>query len=210
MRVNFKRGALLGTVAALAAGVVGPAGTASAGVLVKTTSQCQSGTLSQPFSAWGDHASYELAPGGSLEGGAQGWSLAGGAHVVSGNEPWKVHGSADSTSLELPSGSSATTGTICVGLNTPTVRFFARKNSGLLSTLTVSATVQLSVGGSLTLPFGLVLAGSSWTPTASYLFLANLLPIIPGEYTPVTFHFAPLLGGDWQIDDVYVDPFRKA
>ena len=38
--------------------------------------------------------------------------------------------------------------------------------------------------------------------------VGNLLPLLPGDMTPVEFRFTPLLGGDWQIDDVYVDPFR--
>jgi hypothetical protein len=39
--------------------------------------------------------------------------------------------------------------------------------------------------------------------------IANLLPLLPGELTPVRFRFTPVgLGAAWQIDDVYVDPFR--
>ncbi len=36
--------------------------------------------------------------------------------------------------------------------------------------------------------------------------MANLLPLLPPDMTAVRFKFAPLLGGSWQIDDVYVDP----
>ncbi len=36
--------------------------------------------------------------------------------------------------------------------------------------------------------------------------IANLLPLFPPDMTAVRFKFAPLLGGSWQIDDVYVDP----
>jgi hypothetical protein len=39
------------------------------------------------------------------------------------------------------------------------------------------------------------------------LILANLQPLLPGDRTPVAFTFTPLLG-EWQIDDVYVDPRR--
>ena len=39
--------------------------------------------------------------------------------------------------------------------------------------------------------------------------LANLLPLLPGAHTPVAFRFTPLLGGEWSIDDVYVDPFQR-
>jgi hypothetical protein len=185
------------------------AGTASAGVLVKTTTDCPSQPLSKPFAPWGDQASYTPLPGGSLEGGAAGWTLSGGAKVVAGNETFKVRSAGDGSSLRLPAGSSAVSAPICVGLEHPTVRFFAKKNSGLLSTLVVTAIVHLQLGGTLEVPFGVVVAGNRWTPTLPFLFLGNLLPLLPGQYTPVSFRFTPILGGDWQIDDVYVDPFRS-
>jgi hypothetical protein len=37
--------------------------------------------------------------------------------------------------------------------------------------------------------------------------VVNLLPLLPGDYTPVAFEFTPQgYGGNWRIDDVYVDP----
>jgi hypothetical protein len=37
--------------------------------------------------------------------------------------------------------------------------------------------------------------------------IANLLPLLPGSRTAVAFRFTPYGdGGDWTIDDVYVDP----
>jgi hypothetical protein len=201
------RRALAG-VALMVIGTLATAGTASAGVLVQTTTQCPDQPLSKPFAQWRDQASYTPLPGGSMENGAAGWKLSGGARVVAGNESYKV-GGGGAYSLRLPSGSSAVSAPICVGLEHPTVRFFAKKNSGLLSTLAVSAIVRLQLGGTLEVPFGVVVAGSKWTPSLPFLFLGNLLPLLPGQYTPVSFRFTPILGGDWQIDDVYVDPFRS-
>jgi hypothetical protein len=201
------RRAVLGAVSTMVAGFAF-ASPASAGLLVKTTSDCTGQELSKPFAPWGDGMSYTLVPGGAVENGGQGWTLSGGARVVAGNEPWRVNGAGDGASLRLPSGSSAVTAPICVGLEHPTLRLFARKNSGLLSTVAVSAVVHLQLGGTLEVPFGLLLAGSKWAPTPPMLILGNLLPLLPGQYTPVSFRFTPLLGGDWQIDDVYVDPYR--
>jgi hypothetical protein len=185
------------------------AGPASAGLLVQTMTNCPAQPVSQPFARWLDPLSYQLAPGGSFEAGAPGWTL-NGARLVAGNEPWKVAGAGGTTSLRLPAGSSATTPPICVGLEHPVIRFFARRNSGLLSTLVVTATVRLQGGGTLTLPAGVVVAGGAWTPTLPAVVVGNFLPLLPGQYTPVTFRFAPLLGGDWQIDDVYVDPWKRS
>jgi hypothetical protein len=206
MKETWRR-AVIGVVSTMVAALA-VASPASAGVLVQTTTSCDGQALSKPFAPWLDPMSYTLVPGGSMEGGAAGWKLSGGAHVVAGNEPWQVNNSGDSASLRLPAGSSAVSAPICVGLTHPTLRLFARKNSGLLSALAVSVRVPLQAGGTLELPFGVVAAGGRWTPTLPMLFVANALPLLPGQYTPVSFRFTPLLGGDWQIDDVYVDPYR--
>jgi hypothetical protein len=182
-------------------------GSASAGVVVKTTTDCSGQTLETPFTHWGDNALYTLVPGGSFEGGAGGWGLGGGAKAAAGNESFNVGGSGDATSLRLPLGSSAVSAPICVGLEHPTLRFFAKRNSGLLTTLVVAARVQLSLGGTLDVPVGVIASGSSWAPTPVTIYLANVLPLLPGQYTPVQFTFTPLLG-DWSVDDVYVDPMR--
>jgi hypothetical protein len=134
-----------------------------------------------------------------------GWTLKGKAKVVAGNEPWKVGGAGHRKSLVLPAGSSAISPVACVGLEEPTMRFFAKKNRGLLSTLLVSVHVKTSLGLTVPLPIGVVLGNGQWKPSARMLVVANLLPLLPGDKTPVAFQFTPLLG-DWQIDDVYVDP----
>jgi hypothetical protein len=181
---------------------------ASAGVLVANAPSCGSESLSQVFLPWLDLASYTLAPGGAAESG-DGWSLTGGAAAVSGNEPWHVDKASDSGSLARPARSSATTGVACVGLDHPTLRFFARSSgTGLLSALAVSVRFEDAFGNVLTAPIGVVLpTGGAWTPTLPYVVCASLLPLLPGSYTPVEFGFAPVGAGTWNIDDVYVDPY---
>jgi hypothetical protein len=212
MRVNMKRCTLLGAMTALAIGVLGPVGSASAGLLVQSGTNCPSQAFSQPFSPWGDGHQYTLVPNGGLERGAAGWDLDGSARVVSGNESYNVGGKGG-YSLDLPSGSSAESPALCVGLEHPTVRFFARRlKGGLLglSTLTVSAVVHLDGGGKLDVPVGVVLGNGTWKPTPAYLYLGNVLSVLASDSTPMSFRFTPLLGGEWQIDDVYVDPMRRS
>jgi hypothetical protein len=180
---------------------------ASAGILTASATDCGDESLSQPFAGFGDNTQYKLVQGGSFEGSLADYMLIGGAKVVSGNEPWKVGGSDHSKSLVLPAGSSVITPPACVGLAEPTLRFFAKKNSGLLSTLAVSVYVKTSLGLVVPVPVGVLLGNGQWKASPKMLIVANLLPLLPGDRTPVAFQFTPLLGS-WQIDDVYVDPMR--
>src|SRR5690242_6810854 len=120
-------------VAALAIALPAPAAAAAEGVL----GSCPASEYEQPFAPWLDFASYVLAPNGGLEAGAAGWSLEGGAAVVDGNESFDVRGEGDTKSLSLPSGSSATTSSMCVDPASPDLRLFVRNSGSLLSTLRV-------------------------------------------------------------------------
>jgi hypothetical protein len=203
---SIKR-AVCALVAAAAAALTA-APPAHAGVLVASAQDCEPQPASQVFLRWLDPLRYEQAPGGDAESTA-GWTLSGGARVVSGNEPWKVGGSRDRSSLLLPRGSRATTGVMCVGISHPTLRFFAKRTSGLvLDSLAVEVLYETAGGQVASLPVGVVLAGGTWQPTLPLPVLASLLPLLPGEQTPVAFRFTPVGGGSWQIDDVYVDPWR--
>ena len=192
------------TAVAMTGAIAAPA---NAGILTASATDCGDESLSQPFAGFGDQAQYKLVEGASFEDSMRDWTLMGGAKVVSGNEPWKVGGSSDTKSLVLPAGSSVITPAACVGIQEPTLRFFAKKNSGLLSTLAVSVYVKTSLGLVVPVPVGVVLGNGQWKATPRMLIVANLLPLLPGDRTPVAFQFTPLLGS-WQIDDVYVDPWR--
>jgi hypothetical protein len=192
------------TAVAMTGAIAAPA---NAGILTASATDCGDESLSQPFAQFGDNSQYKLVQGGSFEGSLADYTLIGGAKVVSGNEPWKVGGSNHGKSLVLPAGSSVITPPACVGLAEPTLRFFAKKNSGLLSTLAVSVYVKTSLGLVVPVPVGVVLGNGQWKASPKMLIVANLLPLLPGDRTPVAFQFTPLLGS-WQIDDVYVDPYR--
>jgi hypothetical protein len=200
------RRALLAAITAVA--MTGAAAApASAGILTASAKDCGDESLSQPFARFGDQARYKIVPGGSFEGALTDWTISGGAKVVTGNEPWKVGGSTHSKSLLLPLGSTLVTAPTCVGIGEPTLRFFAKKNGGLLSTLAVTVYVKTSLGLVVPVPIGTIGGNGQWAPTGQVLIVANLLPLLPGDRTPVAFGFTPLLGS-WQIDDVYVDPMR--
>jgi hypothetical protein len=197
--------ALLAAVATAIAAVP-----ASAGVLVKSAPDCNSDAISNPFTPWADRADYFLAPAARFESAPEGWALAGGTHLVGDNEPWNVSGDGDGA-LGVPAGGSATTPTICVGLEHPTMRFFARRTSGapLLASLAVSVQTETSLGLTATVPVGDVLLNDgSWSVTPPMLVVANLLPLLPGELTPIRVRFTAQ-HGDFRVDDVYVDPSAR-
>ncbi len=192
---------------AVLAGVMAPS--AQAGLLAAEAPACTSSDGSTVFRPWLDPARYVPAPGGSLESTA-GWSLSGGAGLVAGNEPFFVGDESDANSLRLPSGSAATTDVACVGIEHPTLRFFVRStNTNVFSSLRVDVSFVGPLGNDMRVPIGVVSGtGGSWTPSPTFLVVANLLPLLPGDHTPVRFSFVPQGAGTWQIDDAYIDPWR--
>jgi hypothetical protein len=194
-------------IAALAVfGVAVAAPPAQAGLLVETVDSCQA-PVSKPFAKFGDLNDYTAVPGGSFEPWDSRWQLARGAEVVSGNESHYVRSTSDRYSLRLPAGSVATSPATCVGLEHPTLRYFS-KGSGLLPAMTVEVLVRTELGLVVAVPMGAGLLNKTWRPSLPHIMLANLLPLQPGQYTPVAFRFRVILG-TWQIDDVYVDPMRR-
>lgn len=200
------------TVFALAvAGGLALAPAAQAGPLVASAGDCEEQSLTQPFLPWLDPAHYTPPPNGGFEQGGSSWSLQDGASVVSGNESYYVGSASDSRSLKLPSGSSATSAAMCVGIEHPTLRFFAKNSGSPLSTLRVKVHFEDAFGNVQSAPLGVVTAGGSWQPTLPMVLGVNLLPLLPGERTPVAFEFTPKgIAGNWRIDDVYVDPYRRS
>jgi hypothetical protein len=192
---------------ALAAG----AATANAGVLVASATDCAAQSLSKTFLPWWDVADYTALSGGGFEGAGDGWALSGAAAIAHGNESYDVGGSDDAHSLSLPAGASATSPAICVGINHPSVRFFAKRRSGgglSLASVRVDVIFETSSGAAASLPIGMAGNGGSWQATSPMLVLANLLPLLPGEMTPVAFRFTAQ-GADFSIDDVWVDPYSR-
>jgi hypothetical protein len=188
---------------------IGPAGILALAALALApssapASDCPQQSLSQTFLPWMDVAWYAPARNGGFEGGAEGWTLQGGANVADGGNPY-LDGD---RSLALPAGASATSAPTCIGVEHPTIRLFARNTGAPLSTLTVSVVVSGPLGVKGSLPIGLIGAGDSWSPTPVMPILVNLLALTGDQQ--VAFRFtAPDDGGEWSIDDVYVDPYKK-
>lgn len=164
----------------------------------------------QVFAPWGDRHSYVLAPDGGFEAGASGWSLRNGASVVAGNESYYLNDAGDSHSLSLPAGSSVVSPPICMSLDTPIFRMFARNSGDPASRLRVEATYKL-LGLIRTKAVSTVAAGASWAPTQQMSTVLTLSTIV-GTLIPsaIQIRITPLDNrGAWQVDDLYIDPFSR-
>jgi hypothetical protein len=165
-------------------------------------------TGTQVFAQWNDFANYFLAPNGGLENGSLGWSLGGGASVVNGNEPFYATGS---HSLLLPSGSTATSATTCIGKGDLFVRMFGADEGGTDSGLRVRVVWYGLLNKVLGITdFNTYGPGQSWSPTdklnSSGGSIAIPLAPILGS-TSARVQVTPVGSGSrWLIDDLYIDP----
>ena len=158
------------------------------------------GKVSQPFAPWGDLHFYELAPNGALES-TNGWILTGGAKLVKGSEPFAVTGRLGQYSLSIPAGATATTPEICLDEARPTFRFFGRAVQGAAASLRAEAIAQRPTQ---TAALGSVTGTTEWAPVAPMQTGASGLLLERKGTVIVRLRFTAT--GDWQIDDLYVDP----
>ena len=169
---------------------------------------CDGRVLEQPFTRWGDLATYVLVPNGTIEKRGS-WTYTSSAARVRGNETFYVHAEDDAWSLALPPGSSATTDLMCVRVDDPTLRFFARNTGSFLSSLRIDVLFTDGSGRRRSVLVGTHLGSAAWQPTSPFLVIANLTSLLAAEgHVDVAFRFTPQGTGDWFIDDIYVDPFR--
>jgi hypothetical protein len=178
-------------------------------VTLSSLTSCPGETVVQPFLPWGDSSQYTLATGGNFESGPSGWAFSGGAKIVSGNESYNVGSKHDSHSLSLPAGSSATSAAMCAGVTNPDFRLFVQNTGSSSSTLAVNVIYETSTGIQATIQVAALSATKSWAPSAKIPILLNLLPLLPGNATPIAFSFTPVGQGNWSIDDLYVDPWGR-
>ena len=204
------RAALRLVVGATIVAALASTSTAKAGAIATGPASYCDPTSSQAFARWGDYSAYVLLANGGFESGSTGWTLSGGAKVVSGNESYFLHGPRDSHSLLLPAGSSAYSGTVCFALGDWHLRFMAKNVGSKTGTLHVQVIVPSLVGGLLTVvDGGTVSAGGSWMPSPRLaLLLSNVTSLLGTK--AVAFRFTPVgQGAAYQIDDVYLDPWKS-
>jgi len=143
-----------------------------------------------------------LTPGGSFEDGTPSWALSGGAKIVSGNESFFLNSKYDRKSLYMPSGSSATSPTMCFAAGDWHLRFVG-KGSGRIR---VTVTVNSLLGVVSVLDGGTVRADGTWSPSPEVsLLLSNVGGLLTTKAISLRFTASD---GASQIDDVYLDPWK--
>ena len=167
---------------------------------------CPSIPTTQAFAPWGDVADYFKAPGGDFESGAAAWDLTGGATAVDGSAPSAIGGADDQRSLALPAGSSATSPTMCIGIEHRTMRFFARGATS--GAILVEAIYEKRTAKEKSVRVATVSVSDDWAPTKALPLIVNDIAASYDNALPVALRFTPVGTGTWQIDDVYVDPYR--
>ena len=153
------------------------------------------------FQPWGDRANYMLTPGGSFEDGAPAWALSGGAKTMPGNESFFLNSTNDKKSLYMPSGSSATSPTMCFAAGDWHLRF-VNKGSGQVR---VTVQVRSLLGLLSVLDGGTVRPGATWAPSPKVgLLLSNVGGLLTTKAISIRLTAS---GGASQVDDVYLDPW---
>jgi len=173
---------------------------------------CSERYIENPFTAWDDNADYFLIKEGNLgSDSTYDWNF-GGGELTAENNPNSLHGE-ETSSLSLSEGDSATSPTICVTVDDPTMRFFVKNTGAETGTLSVDAVYLDANFEEQTFHLGTLTsaeASSEWGPSPVLELAAPLVEILADGETPVTFRFtAAGEGSGWLVDDVYVDPYGK-
>ena len=133
-----------------------------------------------------------------------GWTLSD-ATLAPGNEPFHINSWTDNQSLLISGGGGATSPVFCVDSTMPSLRFFVRQTAPG-SELKVQGVVQ-TPRGPLAVTVADLADGSilGWTPVQVNVD-TNRIP--KGLSIPAALRFLVPGSGSWQLDDVYVDPYR--
>lgn len=159
--------------------------------------ECHVQPTTQAFAAWGDTASYYLAPGGDFEG-QLAWSTRGDVRQLEGQNR---SGLGAPTVLKLGEGGATTSPPFCVDDLHPQLRLLARgPKDGVLLIEGLRASgppVRLAL---------LVAVGEQWS--APQAGLSNSLGLAPGESEDVSLRLVAR-SGDWRVDAVHIDPWVR-
>jgi hypothetical protein len=178
---------------------------------------CQAPPTVKAFQAFGDSSDYFLAQNGGFESGTTGWTLSN-ASVGGGNESNYLHGKSDSHSLKVVAGGKAVTSKICLDTTRTGYRFFARQPGNSVGPnlhVSVRFVGQDGIAHEQQIDTLTGAGYRSWAPSrfwapsvAAQIFQA--IGFTANDTASVRLVFAAdnTPGPPWQLDDLYIDPYR--
>jgi hypothetical protein len=159
--------------------------------------ECPVQVTTQAFAQFGDTNEYFLAPGGAFE--ELSWTKFGNVALSPQHDPFDL--AEGSYSVHLTGGESVRSMPICVDRTTPHLRFVAKGRDQL------DVEVRVSYRGSTDSSSGSV-SGSAhreWAPSRFVSLKTDHLAAGESATATVTFRSQ----GDWRVDNVFVDPYRR-
>lgn len=197
-------------VAVIALAVAAPAAMARKSVDVNAAakasgSACTDLSYTQALAPFGDVNWYFLAPQGSFEGGADGWTTVSGEVTVAGDAGYQDGPIPDTTSLQLGPGATVTSPPICANSSTPSFRFFTKALASTAKGYTVEVTYLTQDGGSVKAS-GSAVTGTTWAPTPEFRVRTNKIALDDSGWGAIRISITAPSDGAMRIDDLYVDP----
>ena len=165
-----------------------------------SAADCPVAPTTQAFSQFGDPNQYFLAPGGAFAS-FDGWTTKGRVSLVAGTDLLGL--SPESRSADLDGSEGVTSASFCVDSTMPHLRFSARS----VRTGPLDVTVRTTFNGSTETSIGTISPDDhrAWAPSRYVELRTSAIPA--GESGTATVQFRSL--GEWLIDDVYIDPYRR-
>jgi hypothetical protein len=175
-------------------------GAVRSGRLSAALAGCGDTTTTNAFQQWGDLADYFLAPQGDF----------------SSSDRWTMNDDArvEDNALTLQDGGEALSPVLCVTPDRPTIRFFARNDGGAAnSQLEVSVLYEGADGHVKRLKVAKLRAGDDWQPAIAIpIYVNTVASFAPDGTAPVVIQLRATgvksKLGRWQVDDLYVDPWK--
>ena len=161
------------------------------------------------FAPWGDANKYVLMQNGAFEHGRNGVVTKGGARVVEGNETFFARSRSDRYSLSLAPKSSVTLHAKCVAMLRPIIRFFVINTGDPSAKLRVTVAYRDKRGVKRTVPLAEVRGTDTWQPSPALVFLnPRAAPATQSNGNIWVTITAVGEGGEFRIDDVFIDPYK--
>jgi hypothetical protein len=166
---------------------------------------CPQLPTSKVFAPWGDMSEYFLAPGADFEAPMTSWT---GGSLTFGNDPFYLAGGGDHKSLLIREGATASSPSFCADITHPDFRFVAQPlDARDPGSLQISVRFRDRWGTTQTWQMWTLAGVQYWTASPRVRLMRDLPLPDSGETTARVMFRA--VGGDWVIDDVFIDPFRK-